>query len=129
MTHLEQVADHAIRVWERNWTPTKDTIQPRAILGNQERADLVREMVGGLMENYTLERKDGGDKPYTIGEAITDARKAKGMTQRQLAKAVGLSPCTVSEWEQNRNRPLEKHQRKLREILGQSIPEVYSVKP
>lgn len=124
LVHLERVVDHCIRVWERGWLPVKDIIQPRAILGNQERADLVRDVVEGIQENYILERQDGSDKPYTTGEAIVAARKAKGMTQRQLAKAVGLSPCTVSEWELNRNKPLDKHLRKLREVLGQSIPEV-----
>ncbi len=118
MTHLDQVTDHAVRVWERKWTPVKDIIQPGAILGNQERADLVREMVGGLLENYTLVRKDGGD---TLGGAVRAARELKGMTQLQLGNAVGRSKFTVSQWESNRHRPQGADLQNLWEVLGQSV--------
>jgi transcriptional regulator with XRE-family HTH domain len=34
---------------------------------------------------------------------IADLRRAVGMTQRQLADAVGVTESTVSNWEQGRN--------------------------
>ena len=34
-----------------------------------------------------------------IGTVILDLRKQQGMTQEQLAEAVGVSPPAVSKWE------------------------------
>lgn len=40
-----------------------------------------------------------------FGEKIKAARKAAGMTQKQLAEKVGVSNAAVSNWEKNLNRP------------------------
>ncbi len=41
------------------------------------------------------------DKMTTQGERIADARRLKGLTQRQLAKLIGVSKGAVSQYEQN----------------------------
>ncbi len=40
--------------------------------------------------------------PTTIGQRIQHARKAKGMTQDQLAQAVEVSRSAVAQWETGR---------------------------
>ena len=48
----------------------------------------------------------GGDcLDLSFGEKIKDARKAKGMTQRQLADKIGAKHNSVSDWENNKNKP------------------------
>lgn len=41
----------------------------------------------------------------TFGEKIRDARKAKKLTQRQLADAIGAKHNSVSDWEKDKNKP------------------------
>jgi transcriptional regulator with XRE-family HTH domain len=40
-----------------------------------------------------------------VGARIAEARKRKGMTQKQLAAALEMSPRTITEWEQGRTNP------------------------
>ena len=43
--------------------------------------------------------------PVFFGEKIRRARKAAGMTQRQLADRLGVSNTSVSNWEKDLSRP------------------------
>lgn len=43
--------------------------------------------------------------PLFFGDKIRDARKAAGLTQRQLADKIGVSNTSISNWEQNLSRP------------------------
>lgn len=40
-----------------------------------------------------------------VAEVLTECRKEKGMTQAELAKAIGSSPTTVATWEQGKSMP------------------------
>ena len=40
-----------------------------------------------------------------LAKEIAKIRKEKGITQAELAKAVGVNQQTVCEWERNRNNP------------------------
>ena len=43
---------------------------------------------------------------YTFGNnRIAELRKEKGLSQRQLATAIGTSQANVSRWEQGLNEP------------------------
>lgn len=41
----------------------------------------------------------------SIGEKIKELRKAKGMTQMELAIVIGVSPSNISAWEVERFDP------------------------
>lgn len=41
----------------------------------------------------------------TLGERIKEKRKARGLTQKQLADHFGISSVSVSEWERDLSRP------------------------
>lgn len=43
--------------------------------------------------------------PVFFGEKIRNARKALGLTQRQLADLIGVSNTSVSNWEKDLSRP------------------------
>ena len=43
--------------------------------------------------------------PVFFGEKIRRARKAAGLTQRQLAQQLGVSNTSVSNWEKDLSRP------------------------
>lgn len=55
-----------------------------------------------------------------IGDQIRAARERHGMTQKQLADAVGVAEGTVTLWENRKNnRPISaQHLHKVAEILG-----------
>ena len=40
-----------------------------------------------------------------FGDRLLEARKAKGLTQKQLGGKIGASHNSVSDWEHNKNRP------------------------
>lgn len=54
----------------------------------------------------------------SFGIQIAAARKAKNMTQPELAERIGVSREAVSEWEQDQSVPTPDCRRKLEEILG-----------
>ena len=41
----------------------------------------------------------------TFGEKIRDARKSQNLTQRQLAEIIGAKHNSVSDWENDKNKP------------------------
>lgn len=41
----------------------------------------------------------------TFGKKIREARKAKGYTQRELANLIGAKHNSVSDWENDKNKP------------------------
>ena len=43
-----------------------------------------------------------------IGKFISDERKAKGYTQKQLSELLGISDKTISKWEYGNGFPEEK---------------------
>lgn len=42
---------------------------------------------------------------FTFGEKIKEARKLKGFTQKQLAAKIGAKHNSISDWENNKNKP------------------------
>lgn len=45
-------------------------------------------------------------------------RGLRGMTQEDLAEAVGVSPTTVSQWETGKTPPRKKNKARLRAVLN-----------
>ncbi len=44
----------------------------------------------------------------TLGERIVAARKLRGMSQKALARELGVDPGTVAKWERDERRPGQK---------------------
>ena len=54
----------------------------------------------------------------TIGERIKQARKAKGLTQKELAEAVGVAEVTISQYEADKYSPKYDKMVKIAEALN-----------
>ena len=59
-----------------------------------------------------------------IGAFIAERRKAKGLTQLQLAERLGITDRAVSKWENGRSLPDSGIMLELCEILGISVNEL-----
>ncbi len=57
----------------------------------------------------------------TMGETIAENRKAKGMTQLELAQKLGVTDKAVSKWERNLSCPDIGSLPQLAEALGLSV--------
>ena len=55
----------------------------------------------------------------SVATRLFDAREKKGLTQKQIADAVGVNKLTVSHWENGRQNPY-RHIVKLAAVLGVS---------
>lgn len=58
------------------------------------------------------------------GMKFADLRKRAGLTQMQIAVAVGTTPPQVSEWERGRITPTTRHLRPLAKILDVTLDEL-----
>ena len=67
--------------------------------------------------------------PVFFGEKIRRARKAAGLTQRQLAQMVGVANTSVSNWEKDLSRPDADLIQKLCTILQLQPNEFYGTQP
>lgn len=77
---------------------------------------------------YNIEKHGGGQKmDNTFNTNLRRIRKEKGITQEQLAEAVGVSPQAVSKWEIN-SFPDAALLPKISERLGVSIDEIFGLK-
>ena len=54
----------------------------------------------------------------SIGERISDVRKARGYTQDQLAERIHVSRQTISHWENERALPDFESIKQLSQVLG-----------
>ena len=57
---------------------------------------------------------------YEIGLRIREFREARGLTQRQLARDIGVNEAVISNWETGKNRPNVDVLKKLCSSLGVS---------
>lgn len=64
-----------------------------------------------------------------LGNNISEKRKAKGMTQEELAAGLGVSPQAVSKWENNLSCPDISLLPAIAKIFGVSIDELLGVVP
>lgn len=54
----------------------------------------------------------------TLGQRVKAARTAAGLTQHELAVAVGSQSFEVSRWENGRHRPTDEKLEALADALG-----------
>ena len=67
--------------------------------------------------------------PETIGERLRRLRKKSGLTQEELADAVGVNPVTVSCWENNTYLPKTQSIKALAKALGVSEADLLNEPP
>lgn len=67
--------------------------------------------------------------PVFFGEKIRHARKAAGLTQRQLAKMIGVANTSVSNWEKDLSRPDADMIRQLCAVLQLQPNDFYGTQP
>lgn len=58
-------------------------------------------------------------------EIVREKRKEKGLTQQDVAKAIGLSRISVNKIEQGKCKPKLSNAKKLGELLGFDFVEIY----
>ena len=63
-------------------------------------------------------------KEKTLGAAIADLRKAKNMTQLELAEQMGVTDKAVSKWERDLSCPDVNSLPKLAEIFDVTVDEL-----
>ncbi len=64
-----------------------------------------------------------------LGNNISERRKAKGMTQEELAANLGVSPQAVSKWENNLSCPDISLLPEISKLFGISVDELLGVVP
>ena len=79
-------------------------------------ASIELEIVSDIVETY--EKIHFPIEKPTIGELISLSIEEKGMTQKELAKELGISPSRVSEYINGKSEPTLKMARALCSILG-----------
>ena len=77
-------------------------------------------------EVQPLENQTSWDLGYYAGKSgrplsetfgIADARKKKGLTQKQLADMLGVDQALISRWESGKVSPNKEHLQKIKEAL------------
>ena len=63
-----------------------------------------------------------------IGDILIECRKEKGLTQAELAKAIGSSPTTVATWEQKKSMPSVDQLYRLARFYNKTISYMYGEK-
>lgn len=114
MQQMEQILDGVRLEWESMWTPFSD----------EEWGDLCGMMAAKVRESCTIQLRHGWviGQALPVGDVIRKARLIMGVTQLNLATAIGVSCSTVCGWENSRMKPLRRNVLALRAVLGQSIP-------
>jgi transcriptional regulator with XRE-family HTH domain len=56
--------------------------------------------------------------PRTVGEHLLKRRRDLGLTQVQVAKALGVKVGTITTWEKNRQEPCGDHLAGIVRFLG-----------
>jgi len=56
-------------------------------------------------------------KPKSLGEQIRKKRMDQKMPQKELGKIIGVSECTIFNWENNRSQPTIKYLPKIYKFL------------
>jgi len=76
-----------------------------------------------LMKVYAFLGEDPRPVPTTIAERITRQREALGLSQRELARRIGVYPSTIERWELGQRRPSPEHVSKMESLLDSAAPD------
>jgi transcriptional regulator with XRE-family HTH domain len=56
-------------------------------------------------------------KPESFGQRIVAFRRLRGLTQKELARRLGVDRSTIASWEQGEHRPTERLLQRLDDVL------------
>jgi DNA-binding transcriptional regulator YiaG len=56
-------------------------------------------------------------RPTNLGERLRSYRRVHGLTQRELAKRMGIVPSTLAKWETAQKKPAERFKKCLQGII------------
>lgn len=70
---------------------------------------------------YDLAMKPTDDDPVQVGARIRAARQGRGLTQQELAVAVGVTRSAVAQWETERAGQLRGNLTRIAAALGVSV--------
>jgi DNA-binding XRE family transcriptional regulator len=54
----------------------------------------------------------------TFGERIVYDRQLKGMSQENIARFIGVDPCTLRNWENGKRQPLKRYLKTLNTFVS-----------
>lgn len=60
-----------------------------------------------------------------LGDRIKALRELKGLSQEKVAEQCDTNSSVVSRWETGRNKPSDRFQQKLADVLGVNIDDFY----
>lgn len=67
----------------------------------------------------------GGDTVTINNSNLIKARKEKNFTQDQLAKLIGCTKSTISNWETGYSKPNLLDAKKISEVLGKDLNHLF----
>jgi DNA-binding transcriptional regulator YiaG len=91
---------------------TKDTVTYWEVGRSSPRLQHIPKIIGFL--SYIPFRKE----PETLGEKIVYYRRLAGVTQKELARTLGIDPTTLAKWERGEREPCEINLKKIRSLLS-----------
>ena len=56
-------------------------------------------------------------KPENLGQRIVAFRRVRGLTQKELARRLGMDPSTIASWERGDHRPTKRLAQRLNQRL------------
>jgi transcriptional regulator with XRE-family HTH domain len=66
----------------------------------------------------------GSNESGGVGGRLRTARRSSGLTQKQLAEALGVEPITVSRWERGVTTPSLPRLRRIAEITETTVSDL-----
>lgn len=66
---------------------------------------------------HAMHRQAHRQTAQTTGQNLRAARDLRGLTQREVAEAIGVSPMDVSRWETGRVEPGRKYRHVLADFF------------
>lgn len=74
-----------------------------------------------LQDPVFKEKYDALEPEFTVMQAMIDARKEKGMTQKELAEATGISQADISRLEHGTGNPSIKTLQRVAQALQMAL--------
>lgn len=104
------VKTETVTSWERNYTAPKLSLIPWVItfLGY----DPVQDEIESL----------------SLGERMVRARYPFGMTQKDLARRLGVDPGTLAHWEYGRRQSVQENRAKLHEFVERYLTSAFQIR-